>query len=145
MQWMIWIWLAVICASLIFEFVSTSMTSVWFAFGALVSLILSACKVDILWQVVVFVIVSLVFLLSFRKLALKFLFRNKDEKTNTSAFVGREYLLLEEVTSYNYGTVKIDGVIWSCISANPDENIPAGTVIIVQEIKGNKLIVKPKN
>ena len=142
---MIWIWLAVICASLIFEFVSTSMTSVWFAFGALVSLILSACKVDILWQVVVFVIVSLVFLLSFRKLALKFLFRNKDEKTNTSAFVGREYLLLEEVTSYNYGTVKIDGVIWSCISANPDENIPAGTVIIVQEIKGNKLIVKPKN
>ena len=139
MQWMIWIWLAVICASLIFEFVSPTMTSIWFAIGALVSLILSACKVDILWQVVVFVIISLVFLLSFRKLALKFLYKNNDEKTNTSAFIGKEYILLEEITILNRGTVKIDGVLWSCISANLDENIPAGTVVIVQEIKGNKL------
>ena len=72
-------------------------------------------------------------------------YKNNDEKTNTSAFIGKEYILLEEITILNRGTVKIDGVLWSCISANLDENIPAGTVVIVQEIKGNKLIVKPKN
>ena len=144
MTWMIWVWLAVICASLVFEFVSPNMTSIWFAVGALVSLILSACKVDILWQVVAFVIISLVFLLSFRKLALKFLFGKAEEATNTNSFVGKEYILLEEITPLNVGTIKIDGVLWSCICSDNQETISAGTRVVVQEIKGNKLIVRPK-
>ena len=145
MQWMIWIWVAVICVSLIFEFISTSVTSVWFTFGALVSLILCTLKVDLLWQVVAFVLVSFVFLLSFRKLALKFLYRkHQDERTNSSALVGKEFILLGEINPLNVGTIKVDGVEWSCISTNKNQTIEVGTSVIVQEIKGNKLVVTPK-
>lgn len=144
MQWMIWVWLAVVCASLIFEFASASMTSVWFAVGALVSLILSACKVDILWQVVVFVLVSLIFLLSFRRLALKFLFKNNTEKTNASSLVGKEYILLSEISPLNVGMVKVDGVQWSCICTDQTATVSTGTVVVIKEIKGNKLVVSPK-
>ena len=142
---MLWVWLAVICLSLILEFVSVSMTSVWFAVGALVSLILSACKVDLLWQVVVFVLVSLAFLLSFRKLALKFLLKNSNEKTNSSAFIGKDYILLEDITPLNVGTIKIDGVSWSCVCEDQTQTILAGAVVTVKEIKGNKLVVAQKN
>ena len=145
MTWMIWVWLAVICASLIFEFVSPNMTSIWFAVGALVSLILAACKVDLLWQVVVFVLISLAFLLSFRKLAIKFLFKKEDEQTNTKSFIGKEYVLTEEITPVSVGTIKIDGVMWSCISTDNQQTIAVGTRVIVKDIKGNKLIVSPKD
>ena len=145
MQWMIWVWLAAIVLSLVYEFISVSLTSIWFSVGALVALILAACKVEILWQVVVFVLVSLVFLLSFRKLALKFLYRKTDDKTNTNALIGREALLIGEINKFDSATIKLDGVEWTCISVNPGETIPAGSVVRVEEIKGNKLFVSNKN
>ena len=141
MQWMIWVWLAVIVLSLVYEFISVSLTSFWFAIGGIVSLILAACKVPLLWQIIVFILVSLIFLLSFRKLALKFLFRKNDEKTNTSALIGREALLIGEINQFDTGTVKIDGVEWTCVSVNPGETIPSGSIVKIEQIKGNKLYV----
>ena len=142
MNYMIWVWLGIIVFSLIAEFISVSMTSLWFAFGGLVSLILASTgKVDILWQVIVFVLVSLAFLISLRKLALKFLFK-KDEKTNVDALAGKEFFLLTEINEQNAGTLKMDGVVWSCISVNEKETIPEGTKVQIVEVKGNKLVVK---
>ena len=142
MQWMIWVWLAVIVISLIYEFISVSLTSFWFAVGGLVSLILAATgKVNLLWQIIVFILVSLIFLLSLRKFALKFLFRKNNEKTNTSALIGREALLIGEINQFDTGTVKLDGVEWTCTSVNPGETIPSGSVVKIEQIKGNKLYV----
>ena len=139
---MIWIWLGVIVVSLIIEFVSISMTSLWFAVGGIISLILSAVGVGIVWQVCVFSIVSFTCLLSLRKLALKFLFRNKEEKTNTNAFIGKHYTLLKEINENQLGTIKIDGVVWSCKAQDDTETILAGKKVEVVEIAGNKLVVK---
>ena len=108
---MIWVWLGVVVVSLIIEFVSISMTSLWFAFGGIISLILAASGVGIVWQVCVFSIVSFVCLLSLRKVALKFLYKNKDEKTNTNAFVGKKYTLLKDINENQLGEIKIDGVL----------------------------------
>lgn len=138
---MIWVWLGVIVLSLVLEFISVSLTSVWFAFGALVSLILAACGVGLLWQVIVFILVSLIFLLSFRKIALKFLFKRNDEKTNTSALVGRKALLTGEINQFDTATVRIDGVEWTCVASKNGETIPSGSTVVIDEIKGNKLFV----
>lgn len=136
---MIWIWLGVIVVSLVFEFLSVSMTSLWFAVGGLASLILSAVGVGIIWQVTTFSIISLVCLLSLRKLALKFLYRNKEEKTNTESLVGKQFVLLSEIDENKLGEIKINGVVWSCKS---DKFIPANSKIEVVAIDGNKLVVK---
>ena len=139
---MIWIWLGVIVLSLIIEFVSISMTSLWFAIGGIISLILAAVGVGIVWQVCVFSIVSFTCLLSLRKLALKFLFKNKEEKTNTNSFVGKHYTLLKEINENQLGEVKIDGVIWSCKGEDDTKTILAGKKVEIVEIAGNKLVVK---
>ena len=144
-NYMIWIWLAVVCVSLIYEFISVgSLTSLWFAIGGIVAIILSALKVDILIQVIVFVSVSFVFLISLRKLALKYLFSKKQEKLNTDAFIGNSYILNGDIDSTQSGTVSINGVVWTCIAENPQIHIKDGTTIIVKEIRGNKLIVAKK-
>ena len=139
---MIWIWLGVVVVSLIIEFLSVSMTSLWFAFGGLISLILSAIGVDVVWQVCVFSVVSLACLLSLRKVALKFLYKNKELKTNTDAFVGKHYILLSEINENQLGTIKIDGVFWSCKGEDDTKTILAGEKVEIVKISGNKLVVK---
>ena len=142
MQYMIWVWLGVIVVSLIIEFCSLGMTSIWFAVGGLASLILAACKVDILWQVITFILVSLLFLLCLRKLTLKFLYKNKKEKTNSDALIGVESTLIDEIGFDKVGSVKVNGVVWSCVGKNPEDVISSGTKVVIQQISGNKLIVE---
>ena len=142
--YMIWIWLAVVCISLIYEFFSVSLTSLWFAIGGIVSLIMAAMKVDILTQVIVFIVVSFVFLISLRKIALKYLFGKKEEKTNVDAFIGNSYTLNGEINETQNGTVTINGVVWTCIAENPQTHIKDGTIVTVKEIRGNKLVVSKK-
>ncbi len=143
-QYMIWIWLAVVAISLIYEFFSASLTSLWFAIGGLVSLILAATKSTIITQIIMFFIVSLVFLLSLRKIALNYLYKNKDSKTNMDAIIGTQHTLLKSISDDNYGLISINGVEWNCIAENPHTKISEGTNVTIIEIRGNKLIVSTK-
>ena len=143
-QYMIWVWLAVVCVSLIYEFFSVSLTSLWFAIGGVVAIILAALKFDLLVQVIVFIAVSFVFLISLRKIALKYLFSKKQEKLNADAFIGNSYILEGEIDETHSATVKINGVVWTCVAENPQTHIKDGTLVVVKEIRGNKLIVSKK-
>ncbi len=142
--YMIWIWLAVVLISLTYEFFSPSLTSIWFAIGGLVSLVLAAFKVNILVQVIVFIIVSLIFLISLRKIALKWLYSKKQEKTNTDALIGGSYTLKGDINENQNGTIKINGVEWSCVAKDNQAQIKDGTKVTIIEIKGNKLVVEEK-
>ena len=79
----IWIWLGVTVFSLIVEFITFDMASIWFAFGGIIAMILAACGVGLTWQLIVFIVVALTLLLSLRKIALKYLQRGSNFKSNT--------------------------------------------------------------
>ena len=76
-----YLWLGIFVMSLVFEFLTTDLLSVWFAGGALVSMVLSICGVAWYIQVAVFFILSFVLLFCFRKIALK-VFNKEESKTN---------------------------------------------------------------
>ena len=59
MTW-VYIWLGVVVVTLVVEFVTFDLVSVWLSFGALVALILAACKVSYEIQIIVAVVISLV-------------------------------------------------------------------------------------
>ena len=84
--------------------------------------------------------VSLVLLLSLRKIALKILLKNTDTKTNANEVIGKKFKLLTDI-SEDAGTIKINDVIWNVVSDN-GKPIKKGTVVEIIEIKGNKYIVK---
>lgn len=140
MLW-VYIWLGVIVLSVIIECVTFDLASVWFIGGGIVALILAACKVPYVWQIVVFVVVSAVLLATCRRPLLKLLGKNT-AKTNADAIIGKEYSLLTPISFGVMGSLKVNGVEWSAVPENDTDEIAAGKVVRVVDIKGNKLIVK---
>ena len=137
----IWIWLGVTVASLVIEFTTFDLASVWFAIGGLIAMILAACNVPLVVQLVVFIGISLVLLLSLRKIALKFFLKGDTLKTNAEGVIGNKYTLLSDITKEEMGTIKINGVVWNVISNN-GETIEKGESVEIVSVKGNKYIVK---
>ena len=142
MEW-IWVWVAIVALSLVVEFITLEMVSLWTAIGGLISLLLATLDVKIEIQLIVFFIVSITLLLSLRKLALKYLLKNSTLKTGSSSLIGSTHKLETPITKTEHGTIKINGVVWS-VSTFDGSKLPAGKMVEIIEIKGNTLIVKLK-
>lgn len=139
MVW-IYIWLGVIVVSLVIEFITFELVSVWISVGALVAMIMALCGVMPEIQISVAVVLSIVCLLALRKVTLKFLTKNKD-KTNVDAAIGKVVKLITRTDEDEIGSAKFNGVVWS-VKAENDATIEAGEYAEVIAIDGNKLVVK---
>lgn len=140
MDW-IWIWVAVVAVSLIIEFITMEMVSVWTAIGGIVALVLAALDVRFEIQLVVFFAVTIVLLLSLRKVAMKYLLKNNNAKIGTDSIIGSTHKLLTPITEETRGTIKISGITWSVTTADKTE-LSAETMVEVLRVEGNKLVVK---
>lgn len=144
-QIMVYIWLGIVVLSLVGEAVSMDMTSIWFSVGGIASIIAwfiwNTGTGSIILQVVLFVCVSLTCLCTLRRVCKKFLLRKDNEKTNVNALSGNKFKLITSITNEQKGTIKINDVIWACISDNADE-IEAGSTVEIVKVSGNKMIVR---
>ena len=139
---MLYIWIAVICVAALVEAFTMQMVSIWFVAGGIVSLILYFCGVSYEIQIIVFIAVSIILLISLRKLCLKFLLKNTDEKTNVDSLIGREAKLLKDISLGELGEVKLGDVVWTATTKD-ETPLSAGTLIKIVQVQGNKLIVQP--
>ena len=143
---MAWFWLALAVALMVIELSTTDLVSVWFSLGAGVTALVKLIFTDIgvVWQVLIFVLVSVALLLATRPLVKKLLSKKGDNKTNLDRLLGNEALVVEDINNISgVGAVKINGLVWSARSEN-GEDISADTVVIFKEIRGNKAIVERK-
>lgn len=142
MDFMFWVWIGIIVATALVEFLTLDLTSIWFTVGAIVPMILSIVG-GVRWeiQVVVFIVLSIVLILSLRKVTRKFLLRNAKEKTNLDSLVGKVYKLIDPINGDDAGAIKVNGVVWSAISKK-NENIEKGEKVKIVKIEGNKFIVE---
>ena len=140
---MIFVWLGLLVLFLAVEFATAQLTTVWFAAGALVSLLLASFGVDNLAiQIIVFTLVSLVSLILTRPLVKKWT-RAKKQPTNADMVIGEEAVVTETISNTDgKGLAKVNGAIWSARSVD-DSIIPAGKTVTVKKIEGVKLIVEP--
>jgi len=138
---MVWIWLAVAIIFIIIEALTVGLTTIWFAAGALVALVLALFKLPPMVQVIVFLVVSLALLATTRKIFVNKL-KTGSEKTNVDALIGEEGVVMEEITPHNVGRVKVKGQSWSAAAADKDAVIPKDATVKVKAIEGVKLIVK---
>ena len=136
----IWIWLGIITLCVIIEAITMELVSFWCIFGGIVALILAICKVPIEVQWITFGLVSLVLLLSLRKISLKYLVK-KEEHTNLDAEFGKTAELLTDIKKNENGTIKIRGIVWN-VTTNDNSELPAGTIVKLVNLEGNKYIVK---
>ena len=140
---MIWFWLAAVVVCIALELVTYEMVAVWFIPSGIICMILEACGVDVLVQIVVFIIISLVLMLTLRKMVLKYLTKSGDEnKTNLDTIIGKEFRLLTPIALNQPGTIKVSGTEWNAVTTNEEDELPEKTLVKVTAIKGNKLIVE---
>lgn len=137
------LWLCVTILMMVAEFVTTSLISIWFVGGSIVALILSFFEgVGWTWQVLAFVMVSMLLLIFARPSLKKILKIGHEERSNVDGLISKKVRMLSDATFDNLGTAKINDVIWNVKSA--DERIlEKGSIVEIVGIAGNKLIAKP--
>lgn len=135
-----WFWfaIAVICA--VIEGMTLGLTTVWFALSAVLMIFISMLHPPFYVQCVLFALVALLLLFFTRPIALKLL-HAKREKTNADSLIGKKALVLQTITEWEKGQVKINGVVWTAASVD-GAVIPAGDECIIEKIEGVTLIVK---
>lgn len=137
-------WLGILVILLVFEAATMGLTTVWFAGGALVALLVSFLGVGDVVQIVVFLISSVLLLILTRPLALKYV-NQRVEKTNVSQLIGMDTIVIESIDSlHGTGKVRINGIEWSAKSFIPGEVLAVDEVVTVKEIQGVKVVVDKK-
>lgn len=134
-------WLVAAIALAVVEALTSALVTIWFVFGAILAMLGAAFGLAYVWQVLLFVLGSLLLLILTRPFAKKML-RPHSHPTNADRIVGRVGVVLEEINPLqNSGQIKILGQIWSAQSKDGtvigrDENVR------VLEIQGVKALVE---
>lgn len=138
----VFVWLGVTVLFAVIELITVQLTTVWFALGAFIAMLLAVFGVDNLAvQITVFAVVSAAALILTRPLVKKFI-NQKAQPTNADMAIGKTGIVtdsIDEITGK--GEVKLGAAVWSAKSAD-GMGIPKGTKVKVLRIEGVKLIVE---
>lgn len=142
MNWAAIIWLVLMTVFICAEMATVSMTSLWFAAGALVAMIAGLLGAQLWLQVCLFVAVSAVLLWLLRPVAKKY-FTPKLVRTNVDAVIGTEGIVIDEIDNLrSVGTVKLGALQWTARSTSGETVLP-GTRVRVDRVEGVKAFVTP--
>lgn len=140
---MIYVWLILLVLMIIAELATlTALVTIWFIPPAIISLILAYLNVSTWIQIAVFLILSL-FNLTQTKKIVKFLERKPKFYSNSDSLINKEATLITAINKTSQGTLKINDVIWN-VKTIDDTELEKGTIVKIQAIKGNTLIVEKK-
>lgn len=132
-------WSVVIVAAILIEISTITLTSIWFALGSVVALVLAIFEVDFLWQLLSFVGVSAVALIATRPIAKRM--NTKDViHTNADKIIQMVGIVTKTIPAGEVGEVRVNSEVWRAKSMDL-EDIEVGEKIIVNSLDGNKVVV----
>lgn len=139
-MWLMWLVIGIIFA--IAEMINNGFFLIWFTAGALAALITSLITSNVAIQLIVFLTISILLLLTLTKYCTTHFSKRDAIATNIDALIGKTGTVLEAIGEHatDVGQVKLDGEIWSAISSN-DLPIKKGSKVIIDEIRGVRLVV----
>ncbi len=139
----VFIWLGIMIVLLLIEAATVGLTTIWFAAGALVAMILCALGIGAFGQWAVFFIVSLVLLYFTRPFALKWMTPHK-LRTNYENAVDKTVRITERVDNIaGTGAAVLNGQEWTARMQQDDVTLEQGELAKVAAVEGVKLILIP--
>ena len=142
MSEMITLWLVVLIVSIGVEVATLGLTSIWFAGGAVVAVIVAAVHGPVWLQILLFFAVSLLLLFFTRPIAVRYFNRDR-VRTNVESMIGRQAIVTSEIDNLQgIGQVTVGGQEWSARTEKDGQNLQPGTVVDIVAVSGVKLIVK---
>ena len=131
------IWIIVAIGVIAIDVVTSSFIFMWFSIGALVAIILSLLGLSILWQIIAFLIVSVITIsIGYPWAKKKFKADVNQVLTMEQTYIGREMVATET------SKIKVSGIYWTAY--NKGQTIKKGEKYTITGIEGNKLIVSLK-
>lgn len=141
-MYMGWIWIAVIVLAIIVEILTDQLIAIWFIPGAAVGVILAFAGVDTIWQVLIFLVTTVIGIAVGKTLLSKKL-RKTSTKTNIDAIIGERCIVTERIDNYaGCGQAKVKGQVWSARGVGENDVFEVGEALHVVAIEGVKLICK---
>lgn len=145
MEWItnpVIVWLAILIILVVIEIFTLGLTTIWFAGGALLAIVVAALGGPVWLQIMIAAIVSGVLLFFTRPIAMKYFNRDR-ERTNAESLVGRQAIVISEINNLQgIGQVTINGMEWTARSIVDGQTIEAGEIVIIRGINGVKLLVE---
>ena len=139
--WMVWIAIGIIC--LIIEIFTPGFLFMSFGIGAILTGVVEwIFTLKIPYQILIFAVITFLVFISMRKLSKK-LISKPVEETNIYALKGKDGKVMKEIPVDGKGYVKVGGEEWSAISVD-NTRIAEGEKVLIENVEGNKLIVKKK-
>lgn len=138
---MFWVWIIILVLTVIFEILTTDLTSMWFSLGAFAALLLNLFVKDNLWwlQVVIFAVVATVSIIFFKPL-LKKKMMNQKAKTNIDALINKTVVVVEPIAPNSPGTIKTEGIEWTAVTET--DSFEPGDLVEIVSVAGNTFTVK---
>ena len=138
-----WFWVWIILAALLFigEMLSLSFFMLPFAVGAVLAAIFNVLEFDLVWQIIVFIVTSIVSLIALRPLARRLTRGGSDAKVGAERLVGMQGVVVEGQSQAGGFRVLVDREPWNA-SADDNAQLEIGTDIEVLAVNSNSLIVK---
>lgn len=136
------LWLIIAIVFIGVELTTVTLTSIWFAAGAIAAMIVAMCNGGPVIQIIVFIIVATVFLFATRPWAKKFV-NSKKTTTNADRAVGQEVRVMERISNLDQtGMVIVHGQEWTARTEDDKVVIEQGELVRIVRISGVKLIVE---
>ena len=134
-------WLILLILFILIEIATLGLTTIWFAGGALVAFIAALLGFDLLVEIILFFVISIILLVFTRPVAVRY-FNTKRVATNTESLIGTRAKVIESIDNMNnVGTVLINGLEWTARSTG-SKVIPKDAIVKIVEITGVKVIVE---
>ena len=95
-----WFWLAILVLCLIIEGITMSLTTIWAAIAAVPFIFIAKTPIPFRWQLLIFVVITVVLIVFTRPFAVKKLNVGKENSTNVNALEGQEVLVVKKITPF---------------------------------------------
>lgn len=138
----VFVWLVAVILFLGVEISTVTLTSIWFAAGALAAMLVAMFNGNLIIQIVAFLIVAFGLLYATKPWSKKFI-DTKKVSTNADRAIGETVRVLERVSNLDQtGRAIVHGMEWTVRTEDDNIIIEQGELVRVVRISGVKLIVE---
>ena len=138
-----WIWVGIFVVLVVIEAATQGLTTIWGAASALIMVFISQTGMNIGWQILLFLVMTLGFVVTTRPVLVKKL-KVGNNRTNVDTMIGEEVIVTKAISTFEKGEARSkNGVIWS-VTSTDGTDIGEGAVCTVQSVEGNTLRIAVK-
>ena len=134
------IWILIAIVFIILELTTNTFVLLWFGIGAVAAAVLNYLGFDIYIQFIVFVMVSVILIISTRKFANK-ITPESSKKTTAERLIGKKAKVLRQIDDDTF-VVSVSGEEWS---AHTNDSVDIGDTVKVVGINSIILIIERIN